>query len=297
MRIGITLPLQDDDTPDGHTPTFAETLAFARQAEATGLDSIWVYDHLLFRFPGKPEGAIQEAWTTLAALATVVPRVELGALVMCASFRNPGLMAKMAATLDDLSDGRLILGLGSGWHDPEYEAFGYPTDHRVGRFAEDLEITARLLRGERVTLAGRWRRVEDAVLAPAPSRRVPVLVAARRDRMLQLAAAWADAWNTAWFGAVDDRLRSHLDGLRAACDAAGRDPTTIRRTVGIRLHEPDARTDDPTGIAADADGLARLFDDLAALDIDDAIVWALSKSSAAIDRVAAARRRHLGEGG
>jgi alkanesulfonate monooxygenase SsuD/methylene tetrahydromethanopterin reductase-like flavin-dependent oxidoreductase (luciferase family) len=297
MRIGITLPLQDDDTPDGHTPTFAETLAFARQAESTGLDTIWVYDHLLFRFPGQPEGAIRESWTTLTALAALVPRVELGTLVMCASFRNPALMAKMAATLDDLSGGRLILGLGSGWHDPEYAAFGYPTDHRTDRFGEDLEITVRMLRGERVTLAGRWRRVEDAVLAPPPGRRVPVLVAARRERMLRLTAAWADAWNTAWFGAADDRLRSHLDALRGACDAADRDPATMRRTVGLRLHEPDARIDDPTGIAADVDQLAKLFDDLAALGIDDAIVWAISKSPEAIDRVAAGRRRHLGEGG
>ncbi len=152
MRIGVTLPLAGGDAPDGHTPTFEETLTFARQAEAAGLDSIWVFDHLLFRYAGQPDEGIREAWTTLAALAPVVPRAELGALVMCSSFRNPGLMAKMAATLDDLAGGRLILGLGSGWHDPEYEAFGFPTDHRVGRFAEDLEITARLLAGETVTV-------------------------------------------------------------------------------------------------------------------------------------------------
>jgi alkanesulfonate monooxygenase SsuD/methylene tetrahydromethanopterin reductase-like flavin-dependent oxidoreductase (luciferase family) len=299
MRIGITLPLSDDDTPDGRAPTFAETLSSARQAEAVGLDAIWVFDHLLFRYPGAPDGGVREAWTTLAALAAVVPRVELGALVMCASFRNPGLMAKMAATLDDLAGGRVILGLGSGWHDPEYDAFGYPTDHRVGRFAEDLEISARLLRGERVTLAGRWRQVDDAVLVPAPARRVPVLVAARQDRMLRLTAAWADAWNTAWFGRVEERLRAHLTGLTAACEAFGRDPATVRRTVGIRLHEPGSREGaaDATGIAADADGLAALFDDLAALGIDDAIVWAISKSPAAVERIAAARRRHLGEVG
>ncbi len=224
MRIGVTLPLSDDDTPDGHTPAFGETLAFARDAEAAGLDSIWVFDHLLFRFGDRPESGLHEAWTTLAALAPVVPRVELAALVMCSSFRNPGLMAKMAATLDAASGGRVLLGLGSGWHDPEYEAFGYPTDHRVGRFAEDVEVTARLLRGERVTFEGRWRRLDDAVLLPPPARAVPILVAARRDRMLHLTASWADAWNTAWFGSLDDRLRSHLAGLEAACDAVGSRP-------------------------------------------------------------------------
>jgi FMNH2-dependent dimethyl sulfone monooxygenase len=226
-----------------------------------------------------------------------VPRVELGSLVMCSSFRNPALMAKMAATLDDLSGGRVILGLGSGWHDPEYEAFGYPVDHRVGRFAEDLEIAARLLRGETVTVTGRWRTMTGAALVPPPVRIVPILVAAEGPRMLALTAAWADAWNAAWFGAVDGRLRSLLAGLDAACAEIGRDPATLRRTVGIRLHDPGEGHGDRTGLAVDADGLAGLFDDLAAVGIDDAIVWSLSKSAAALDRIADARRLHRGMAG
>jgi alkanesulfonate monooxygenase SsuD/methylene tetrahydromethanopterin reductase-like flavin-dependent oxidoreductase (luciferase family) len=294
MRIGVTLPLTDGDTADGHTPTFEETLGFARAAEAADLDSIWVFDHLLFRYAGRPEAGIQEAWTTLAALATLVPRVELGSLVMCASFRNPALMAKMAATLDDLSGGRVILGLGSGWHDPEYEAFGYPIDHRVGRFAEDLEITTRLLRGERVTFRGRWRQVAEAVLLPPPGRSIPTLVAAKGPRMLGLTAQWADAWNTAWFGAADARLRGRLADLREACETTGRDPATLRRTVGVRYHDPGTGGDDPTGLDADVDGLADLFDELAALDFDDALVWSISKSAVALERIADARNRHLG---
>lgn len=295
MRVGVTLPLADGDTPDGHTPTFAETLAFARAAESTGLDSIWVFDHLLFRVADKPEGSVHEAWTTLAALAAVVPRVELGALVMCSSFRHPGVLAKMAATLDDLSGGRSILGLGCGWHDPEYEAFGFPTDHRVGRFAEDLEVTARLLRGERVTIEGRWRAVRDAVLLPPPARRVPILVAAKGERMLQLTATWADAWNTAWFGrADDDRLATRMAALDAACVAVGRDPASIRRTIGIRLHEPGSGADDPFGLDADAAGLADLFDEHAARGAHDAIVWSVAKTRASLDRIAEARRLHLG---
>jgi alkanesulfonate monooxygenase SsuD/methylene tetrahydromethanopterin reductase-like flavin-dependent oxidoreductase (luciferase family) len=295
VRIGVTLPLADGDTEDGHAPTFAETLAFAERAEAVGLDSIWVFDHLLFRFRGQPDGGVREAWTTLAALAPAVPRVELGALVMCSSFRNPGLMAKMAATLDDLSGGRVILGLGSGWHDPEYEAFGVPADHKVGRFAEDLEIAARLLRGERCTFVGRWRTVRDAVLLPPPGRRVPILVAAKGERMLGLTAAWADAWNTAWFSrADDDRLRTRMAALDAACRTVGRDPATMRRTVGIRLHEPGTEAGDASGLDADAAGLADLFDELAAGGIHDALVWSIVKSEAAVDRIAEARRLHLG---
>ena len=297
MRIGVTLPLAGGDSPDGHTPTFEETLAFARQAEAAGLDSVWVFDHLLFRYAGQPDEGIREAWTTLAALAPVVPRVELGALVMCSSFRNPGLMAKMAATLDDLAGGRLILGLGSGWHDAEYEAFGFPTDHRVGRFAEDLEIAARLLRGETVTYEGRWRSVADAALVPPPARGVPILVAAEGPRMLRLTATWADAWNAAWFGAADGRLRALLVELDAACRAVDRDPATLRRTVGIRIHEPGGVSVGASGLGADTDRLAALFDDLAALGIDDAIVWSTAKTAAAIDRIADARRWHLGLSG
>ncbi|MCI0582747.1 MAG: LLM class flavin-dependent oxidoreductase [Chloroflexi bacterium] len=293
MRIGVTLPLADGDAADGRSPTFDETLAFARHAEAVGLDSIWVFDHLLFRVAGEPEEGVREAWTTLAALAPVVPRVELGALVMCSSFRNPALMAKMAATLDDLSGGRVILGLGSGWHDPEYEAFGYPTDHKVSRFAEDLEITARLLRGERVTLHGQWREVIDAALLPPPERPVPILVASKGERMLRLTATWAEAWNTAWFGRVDDRLRTRLASLEAACHAVGRDPATIRRTIGIRLHEPGDGADDALGLDADAPGLADFLDELAGLGVDDALVWSISKSRDALDRIAEARRVHL----
>jgi alkanesulfonate monooxygenase SsuD/methylene tetrahydromethanopterin reductase-like flavin-dependent oxidoreductase (luciferase family) len=292
MKIGVTLPLADGDTADGRTPTFGETLAFAQRAEAIGLDSIWVFDHLLFRFPGEPEGAVREAWTTLAALAPVVPRVELGALVMCSSFRSPALMAKMAATLDDLSGGRVILGLGSGWHDPEYEAFGYPTDHKVGRFADDLEITARLLHGERVTFQGPWRSVTDAVLLPPPDRRVPILVAAKGERMLRLTATWADAWNTAWFGRVDDRLRGRMAALDAACDAVGRDPATMRRTIGIRLHDPGTGADDPAGLDADAPGLADFLDELGALGAHDGLIWSISKSASSLERIGEARRLH-----
>lgn len=293
MRIGVTLPLAEGDTTDSHVPTFGETVAFAQRAESVGLDSIWVFDHLLFRFPKVPQEGVREAWTTLSAVAAVVPRVELGSLVMCSSFRNPALMAKMAATLDDLSGGRVILGLGSGWHDPEYAAFGYPADHKVGRFSEDLEIAARLLRGDRLTMNGMWRQLTDAELVPPPERRVPILVAAKGARMLHLTASWADAWNTAWFGKVEERLLTRLRDLDQACVLAGRDPATMRRTVGVRLRDPGSGANDAMSLDADARGLADFFDELAALGIDDALVWSISKSAEAVDRIGEARRLHL----
>ena len=202
MRIGMTVPLGYGDLEDGKAPTFKETLDFSARAERAELDSIWVFDHLIFKFPNEPDEGLQEAWTTLSALAPMVPRVELGALVMCSSFRNAGLMAKMGQTLDDLSGGRLILGLGCGWHEPEYTTFGFPFDHLVGRFEEDLEVVRRLLDGETVDLDGRWSHYAGAKLLPAPARHTPILVAAKGERMLRLTAKWADAWNTAWFGGV-----------------------------------------------------------------------------------------------
>jgi alkanesulfonate monooxygenase SsuD/methylene tetrahydromethanopterin reductase-like flavin-dependent oxidoreductase (luciferase family) len=294
MRIGMTVPLGYGDIEDGKAPTFAETLDFSARAGRAGLDSLWVFDHLIFKFPNEPDEGLQEAWTTLSALAPVVPRVELGALVMCSSFRNAGLMAKMAQTLDDLSGGRLILGLGCGWHEPEYATFGFPFDHLVGRFEEDLEVVRRLLDGETVDFDGQWSRYQGAKLLPAPARHTPVLVAAKGERMLRLTATWADAWNTAWFGGVDDLVRQRLADLDAACDAVGRDRGEIRRTIGIRLFEPGERGDDARSTDADAEGLADIFDELEAAGFADAIVWSIGKSPAAIDRIAEARGIHVG---
>lgn len=293
MRVGVTLPMADSDSPDGKAPPFETTLEYARAAEAAGLDSVWIFDHLLFRPPGQPQAGVREGWTTLTALAPLVPRVELGSLVLCSSFRNPGLLAKMAATLDDLAGGRVVLGLGAGWHDPEYEAFGYPVDHRVGRFAEDLEIVARLLHGERVDFAGRWRQLDGAELLPRPVRRVPVLVAARGPRMFQLTARWADAWNDAWYGRLDDpRLGANLAKLAEACASIGRDPASIRRTIGVRLHEPGRRGGDERSTDASAAGLAELFEGFAELGFDDVLVWSIPKSRVLLERVAEARELH-----
>ncbi|HET7181906.1 MAG TPA: LLM class flavin-dependent oxidoreductase [Candidatus Limnocylindrales bacterium] len=293
MKVGVTVPLAYGDLHDGRAPTFRETAEFSRHAEQVGLDSIWVFDHLLFRFPPEPDEGLNEAWTTLSALAPVVPRVELGALVMCTSFRNAGLLAKMAATLDDLSDGRLILGVGCGWHQPEYDAFGLPFDHLVGRFEEDLEVIHRLLRGEKVTRDGRWNRYADAELLPPPARVPPILVAAKGERMLRLTAQYAQVWNTAWFGGVDDLLRQRCADLDAACAEVGREPSAIRRTVGLRVHAPGTKPEGERGTDADAVGLADIFDELHDLGFADAVIWSLEKSPAALDRIAEARRTHL----
>jgi alkanesulfonate monooxygenase SsuD/methylene tetrahydromethanopterin reductase-like flavin-dependent oxidoreductase (luciferase family) len=147
------------------------------------------------------------------------------------------LLAKMATTADAISGGRLVLGLGAGWYDPEYEAFGYPTDHRLGRLEEALEIIVPLLRGERVTFAGRYHRATDAVLLPPPEREIPLLLAGDGPRLLQLTARFAQMWNTAWFGAPDAELRRRFAALDDTLAAQGREPATLRRTVGVEFFD------------------------------------------------------------
>jgi alkanesulfonate monooxygenase SsuD/methylene tetrahydromethanopterin reductase-like flavin-dependent oxidoreductase (luciferase family) len=238
MRVGLVLPIADEDGPDGQAPSYPEVRAMALAAESGGLDSIWVFDHVLFRSDGETTG-IHECWTIMSALAEATERVQLGSIVMCTSFRNPALLAKMAATLDHVSDGRVILGIGCGWHDPEYQAFGYPTDHKVGRFEEALTVIRGLIRDGRADLDGRWVQARDAVLMPPARPDIPILIAAKRPRMLELTARHADAWNLAWFGLPDERFTTVRGELAAACAAVERDPSTLRITAGITIRYPD----------------------------------------------------------
>lgn len=284
------LPFGGSDGPGG-LPTWPQIHAFATRAEAVGLDSVWVCDHFLSGPPGRPASAIHEGWTILAALAASTTRIELGQLVMCVSFRSPALLAKMAVTADSVSAGRLTLGLGAGWYDPEYLAFGYPTDHRVARFEEALQIIGPLLRGERLTFAGRYHQVRDAVLLPPPERPIPILVAGNRPRMLRLTARYADAWNTAWFGLPDQRLRQRLANMDAALQAEERDPATLRRTVGMDICDPQLTDSDQAAgglFAGSVDELAGAIDAYERLGIDDLIVRLQPSTESALDRLARA---------
>jgi alkanesulfonate monooxygenase SsuD/methylene tetrahydromethanopterin reductase-like flavin-dependent oxidoreductase (luciferase family) len=237
MKVVVVQPIAQEDGTSA-PPPYTEIRAVAAAAEDGGLDSVWVFDHLLFRFHGETTG-IHECWTILAGIAEATARVQLGTIVMCTSFRNAALLAKMAATLDHMSDGRMILGIGSGWHDPEFEAFGYPTDHKVGRFEEALTIIRSLIRDGRADLDGRWMTATDAVLMPPARPDLPILIAAKRPRMLELTARHADAWNLAWFGAPDERWAGVRRELAAACAAVGRDPDSLERTVGVTVRYPE----------------------------------------------------------
>jgi probable F420-dependent oxidoreductase len=235
MRVGVVMPIAEGDAPSG-APSYADIRALARQAEAAGFDSIWVYDHLLFRFPEQPTGGIWECWTLLVALAEATERVELGTIVLCAPFRNPAVLAKMADTLEEISGGRLILGLGAGWHQPEFDAFGIPFDHKVDRFEEALQIITPLLREGKVDFNGSYYSAPNCELRPRGPRPggPEIMVASFKPRMLKLAARYADSWNTAWLG-LPTKLAERRASLEAACAEVGRDPSTVAVTVGVSV--------------------------------------------------------------
>jgi alkanesulfonate monooxygenase SsuD/methylene tetrahydromethanopterin reductase-like flavin-dependent oxidoreductase (luciferase family) len=208
----------------------------AVQAENSGLDSIWVADHLFFQPPGERLRGVWEAWTVLAALADATRRVELGPLVLCGPFRNPGLLAWMANTLDEVSDGRLVLGLGAGWHEPEFRAFDFEFERRVSYFEDTLEITVPLLRDGRVEHDGQLLRGHGQLAPRGPrAKGPPILIAATRPRMMKLAARWADRFNTVWYGRPNDSFFEDRRNLEQACAEVGRDVSDIQMTAGLHV--------------------------------------------------------------
>jgi len=295
VKIGVILPASDSDAPD-RVARWSDARAFARAAEERGLDSVWMFDHFYYKSDSGEVDGQHEAWTIVSAVAAVTERVEIGTLVLCTGFRNPGLTAKMAATADEVSDGRLILGLGAGWHDPEYDAFGYPRDHRVDRFEEAVQVIAPLVRGESVTFEGRYERASEARLAPAPRRRIPMLIACRRPRMLRLTARYADAFNTAWYGAPDQRLKEQLAALDEALAAEGRDPTSMIRTVGMIARDPSRQPegDDDREFVGYVDELAAALDAHEALGVDHLILILQPMNEASLDWLSEARALRSG---
>jgi probable F420-dependent oxidoreductase len=287
MQIGLMLPLGADETRG-----FDELRDMALAAEAGALDSVWGADHLIFHHDGTTSG-IHESWTVLTAVAAITERVEIGPLVLALPFRNPALTAKMAVQLDEISNGRIILGLGCGWHQPEFDAFGYPFDHRVGRFEEGLEIIAPLLRGERVSFEGRYHRVEEAELLPRPIRAggPPILVAGKQPRMLGLVAKHADQWNGAWYGFPEqaDDLRTRLANVRRALDDAGRDPATLTLTAGISVALEGAGSNAPErAIRGTPDEMADALAGYAELGIAHLIAHVYPRSADSVRRLAEA---------
>jgi alkanesulfonate monooxygenase SsuD/methylene tetrahydromethanopterin reductase-like flavin-dependent oxidoreductase (luciferase family) len=231
VKVGVQLPEVE------RVVRRDELAAMARAAEETGLDSVWVGDHLLYRGDGRPERGPWDCFSTLAFLAAVTERVELGPLVACTAFHPPGILARMFAALAELSGGRVVAGVGAGWNATEFAAFGLPFDHLVSRFEEAFTVVRRLLAGERVTFHGRFHEVEDAVLLPPPVHRPRLLIGANGPRMLAITLPHVDAWNT-WYthyGNTAEGFAAHNAGISAAAERAGRDPTEIERSACVHV--------------------------------------------------------------
>jgi alkanesulfonate monooxygenase SsuD/methylene tetrahydromethanopterin reductase-like flavin-dependent oxidoreductase (luciferase family) len=235
LEVGVLLPQ--------YPPCrWADTVGTAIDAEAAGLDSVWLEDHLLVRAAGEPDTGPWECWTFLAAIAARTERVSVGTIVTATAFRNPALLAKMAASVDEVSEGRLILGIGAGWHEPEFRAFGYPYDRRVSRFEDAVEIIARLLRTGHADHAGRYATATDLTLVPRGPRPTgpPLLIGGTGPRVLGLVARHADLSNR-WAHWQDGRLLpSDADALLdAACIAIDRDPRSLARSAIVAIVVPD----------------------------------------------------------
>lgn len=239
MKIGVVIMLVELGDLK-RALTFPEIRGLAQQCEELGFDSIWVYDHLLYRMKKNTTIGIWEGWSMLSALAACTQSVELGPLVACNSFRNPALLAKMAHTVDEISGGRLILGLGAGWNKAEYEAFGFPFDHRVSRFEEALQIIRPLLKEGRVDFNGKYYTARDCEISPCSPRPggLPLLVGASMPRMMRLAAQYADMWNVGYM-TIPRSTEKMRRALRRACKEVGRNPAGLPETYMISLAYPD----------------------------------------------------------
>jgi alkanesulfonate monooxygenase SsuD/methylene tetrahydromethanopterin reductase-like flavin-dependent oxidoreductase (luciferase family) len=235
-RVGVQLPEVERSVP------WPEMVAMARAAEAAGFDSIWLGDHLLYDLPNGDVRGPWEAWTALAALAAVTERVELGPLVASTSFHAPAMLAKLAATVDAISGGRLILGLGAGWNQREYTAFGFPYDKRVSRFEEAFTIIRELVRTGRSDFSGTYYDVADCVLDPRPVRPggPPLMLGSVGPRMMRIGLPHVDAWNVWWtdYGNTADGFAAVRARAEEAAAQAGRAPGEVEATAAVLVQLP-----------------------------------------------------------
>lgn len=273
LQVGLQLP-----EVERHVP-WSEYLAMTRTAEEVGFDSVWVGDHLLYRGDGREERGPWDAWTLLAALAAVTERIRLGPLVACTAFSSPGLLARKAAAVHEISDGRLVLGLGAGWNETEFRAFGLPFDHRASRFEEAFEIIRRLLAGERVTFEGRFERVQDAVLLPRPVARLPLMIGSTGERVLRVALAHVDAWNVwyDWYGNTPEGFASENIRVSQLVRESGREPADVMRSATVFVTLEDGgrdrpHTQDVPPLTGSPETIASGLADLSAAGVNEAIL-------------------------
>jgi alkanesulfonate monooxygenase SsuD/methylene tetrahydromethanopterin reductase-like flavin-dependent oxidoreductase (luciferase family) len=239
LRVGIQLPEVEREV------RWPEYVGMARRAEELGFDSLWLGDHLLYRFPDGSARGPWEAWTMLAGIAAATSRITIGPLVAATAFHNPAMLAKMAATVDEISGGRLVVGLGAGWNETEFSAFGFPFDHRIDRFEEAFTIVRTLLQEGAIDFQGRYFQARDCELLPRPARPggPPLLIGSRGERMLRITLPHVQQWNV-WFSDTDNSpagvppLRDLVDRIARE---VGRDPAAIQRTVAVQVRMPGGK--------------------------------------------------------
>ncbi len=229
-KIGVQLPEVEYEVG------WPDLISMAKAAEDVGFDSLWLGDHLLYDLPVGPRGP-WEVWTSLAALAAATTTIELGPLVASTSFHNPAMLAKQAATVDGIADGRLIVGLGAGWNEREYTAFGFPYDQRVARFEESFTIIRTLLRDGQIDFHGRFNELRDCVLHPRPTRPggPPLLIGSIGPRMLAITLPHIDAWNVWWsqYGNTAAGFAEVKERVDLAVAESGREPGSVQATAAV----------------------------------------------------------------
>jgi alkanesulfonate monooxygenase SsuD/methylene tetrahydromethanopterin reductase-like flavin-dependent oxidoreductase (luciferase family) len=235
LLVGIQLPEVEWEVP------FPELIRMAQAAEAVGFDSVWLGDHLLYDLAVGPRGP-WEVWTSLAALAASTERVLLGPLVASAGFHEPTMLAKQSATVDGISGGRLILGLGAGWNEREYRAFGFPYDRRVSRFEEAFTIIRTLLADGEIDFTGEFYRVENCVLHPRAARSggPPLMVGSTRPRMLSITLPYVDSWNVWWsdYGNTPAGFAELKTKVDQQVLEHGRAPGSVSATCAVMVQLP-----------------------------------------------------------
>ena len=238
MKFGLMLPMADDETAG-----FADLRAMAIAAEDDGLDSVWLADHLIFR-EGDETTGIHEAWTVLTAVAAITTRVQIGPLVLALPFRNPALTAKMASTLQVLSGGRFMLGIGGGWREDEYRSYGYefpPASVRLHQLEEVVQICRLMWTEPHPTFRGEYFAIDDAAATPRPDVVPPICIGAKGERIaLPVVGRCADMWNTGFSSDEDWRRKRAI--VDAAAEAAGRDPASIASCATVAGDLPDSDT-------------------------------------------------------
>jgi alkanesulfonate monooxygenase SsuD/methylene tetrahydromethanopterin reductase-like flavin-dependent oxidoreductase (luciferase family) len=265
LKVGVQLPEVEREV------RWPEILDMVRAIEDLGYDSVWVGEHLLYRWPDRPSRAPWEAWTSMAAVAAATTRVEFGPLVACTNFHNPALLAKQASTIDEISGGRLILGLGAGWNETEFRAFGFPFDHRIDRFEEAFTIIRTLLRDGAIDFDGQFYQARDCELLPPGPRPggPPLMVGSIGPRMLRITLPHVDSWNV-WFadtGNSPEGVPPLRDVVDEACRDVGRDPAEVERTVAVQVRLPGGQgriqgsyaTAAPPPLDGDAEDMAEVL--------------------------------------